>query len=65
MLSPKNVLFTTATLETKWADFHLTKWVSDQDRAGVSFWGPLRSTLQSMIFYNSLKDVRLLAQTVY
>jgi hypothetical protein len=23
------------------------------------------STLQSMIFYNSLKDVRLLAQTVY
>ncbi len=22
-------------------------------------------TLQSMIFYNSLKDVRLLAQTVY
>jgi hypothetical protein len=31
----------------------------------LSFWELPGSTLHSMIFYNSLKDVRLLAQTVY
>jgi hypothetical protein len=34
-------------------------------KTGVSFWELRGSTLRSMIFYNSLKDVRLLAQTVH
>jgi hypothetical protein len=42
--------------------------VADMERpwGGVIVLGAIqRSTLHSMIFYNSLKDVRLLAQTVY
>jgi hypothetical protein len=59
--------------ETDWAFLHLIDRsplmkVADMERPreGVIVLGATqRSTLRSMIFYNSLKDVRLLAQTVH
>ena len=50
---------------SKWVGFELSNRPGAGKAKGVSFWELLGSTLHSMIFYNSLKDVRLLAQTVY